>query len=51
MRVLKLRLLAVALLASALGGCVTHPTRSTKADVASFKFADVRVRVRRVRIV
>jgi hypothetical protein len=42
---LKLRLLAVALLASALGGCVTTQNTLTKADVAAFKLTDVRVSV------
>ena len=45
MRILKLRWLAVALLASALAGCVTAENTLTKADVATFKLADVRVSV------
>jgi hypothetical protein len=46
MRVLKLRLLAVALLASALAGCVTHTNTLRPEDVASFKFAGVSVKVK-----
>jgi hypothetical protein len=45
MRVLKLRLLAVALLASALGGCMLPTNTLTKAEVATFKLADIRVSV------
>ncbi len=45
MRILKLRLLAVALLASALTGCVTVENKLTKTDIATFKLADVRVSV------
>ena len=45
MRILKLRWLAVALLASALSGCVTVENKLTKADVATFKLAEVRVSV------
>jgi hypothetical protein len=42
---LKLRLIAVVLLASALGGCVTTQNTLTKTDVAAFKLADIRVSV------
>ena len=45
MRFLTLRWLAVALLASALAGCVTTQNTLTKADVAALKLADVRVSV------
>jgi hypothetical protein len=45
MRVLKLRLLAVALLASALGGCMLPTNTLSKADIATFKLADIRVSV------
>ena len=42
---LKLRLLAVALLASALGGCMLPTNTLSKADIATFKLADIRVSV------
>jgi hypothetical protein len=45
MRVLKLRLLAVALLASVVSGCVTTQNTLTKTDVATLKLADIRVSV------
>jgi hypothetical protein len=45
MRILKLRLLAVALFASALAGCVTVENKLTKADVATFKLVDTKVSV------
>lgn len=45
MRVLTLRLLAVALLASAVGGCMLPTNTLTKAEVATFKLADMRVSV------
>jgi hypothetical protein len=44
--VLKLRLIAGALLASALGGCVTHNNTLRPEDVANFKFAGVSVKVK-----
>ena len=45
MRFLKSRLLAVALLASAVSGCVTAQNTLTKTDIATFKLADIRVSV------
>ena len=45
MRILKLRLLAVALLASAVSGCMLPTNTLSKADVATFKLADIRVSV------
>ena len=45
MRVLKLRLLVVLFFASAVNGCMLPTNTLSKADVATFKLADIRVSV------